>query len=116
MRRGEGIGMDKKRVETIKELKSYLRKIRRKYAIKKMILFGSAARGKTTKHSDLDIILVSAKFRKKSALKRPVPFYLEWDLRRPVDIICYTPEEFESLKNRVSLVREALREGIEIKV
>jgi hypothetical protein len=31
-----------------------------------------------------------------------------------VDFICYTPEEFEKLKKEVSIVSEALKEGIEI--
>jgi hypothetical protein len=30
------------------------------------------------------------------------------------DFICYTPEEFEKLKKEVSIVSEALKEGIEI--
>jgi hypothetical protein len=36
------------------------------------------------------------------------------DLNYPVDFLCYTPEEFNKLKKEVSIVSEALKEGIEI--
>jgi len=31
-----------------------------------------------------------------------------------VDFVCYTPEEFERLRKQVSLVRDAVAEGLEI--
>jgi len=34
------------------------------------------------------------------------------DLPASFDILCYTPEEFERKKNKLSVVREALRERI----
>jgi hypothetical protein len=40
--------------------------------------------------------------------------YDYWELRYPVDFLCYTPKEFEREKKKVSIVSEALREGIEI--
>ena len=39
---------------------------------------------------------------------------MKWPLDLPADFICYTPEEFEKLKKEVSIVSEALKEGIEI--
>ena len=79
-----------------------------------MILFGSYARGKTHRFSDVDLIVVSPRFRRKNIAERASPLYLEWDLDLPVDFLCYTPEEFETLSKRPSLVREALEEGIKI--
>ena len=57
------------------------------------------------------MIVISDEFEEVSPLKRPVKLYLEWDLDYPVDFICYTTKEFEELRKRPSLVREALREG-----
>ncbi|HIH69796.1 nucleotidyltransferase family protein [Methermicoccus shengliensis] len=94
------------------EIENFLEKISKRYGIKKAIIFGSAARGEFKEDSDIDLIIVSGEFKGKSALKRPVQLYLEWDLNYPVDFICYTTEEFENLKNRPSIVREALREGV----
>lgn len=83
--------------------------------INKMILFGSMAKGKLHKDSDIDLIVVSGKFRGKKSFKRSVGFYKFWNLDYPVDFLCYTPEEFNKLKKQITIVREAVREGIEIK-
>ena len=79
-----------------------------------MILFGSMATGRAHKDSDIDLILVSDKFRGKKSFRRSIGFYKYWDLDYPVDFLCYTPEEFNKLKNQISIVREAVRKGIEI--
>jgi len=104
--------MDQEKDEILRRLKGFIKR----HKVEKAVLFGSAARGEARESSDLDIILVSDEFKGKSALKRPVPFYLEWDLGYPVDFLCYTPEEFNDLKEKVTIVREAVREGIEVKV
>ena len=65
-------------------------------------------------HSDVDLILVSKKFRGKKFHSRFKGLWLKWDLGLPVDFLCYTPEEFEELKKEVSVVSEAVRGGIEI--
>ena len=41
--------------------------------------------------------------------------YDYWNLNYPVDFLCYTPKEFNKLKNQITIVREAVRDGIEIK-
>jgi len=102
--------MDKERVEIIKKLRDFLKK----HAIEKAILFGSYARGEAKKDSDIDLILVSKEFEGKSPLKRPVRFYMDWRMGYPVDFLCYTPEEFNNLRKQVSIVSQALKEGIEI--
>lgn len=101
----------KKHIELLKEFK---RKVSEKIPIQKMILFGSRARGKPHRWSDFDLIIVSEKFREEGGLRRAVGFYDYWDLDYPVDFLCYTPEEFNKLKDRITIVREAVREGIEI--
>lgn len=79
-----------------------------------MILFGSRARGRAHQDSDVDLLLVSERFRRKGAIERAYPLYLKWGLDYPVDFLCYTPEEFRELLKRPSLVRVALDEGITI--
>jgi hypothetical protein len=51
-------------------------------------------------------------FKGKSPLKRPVVLYLEWTMDYPVDFLCYTPEEFEEKRKEISIVRQAIKEGI----
>ncbi len=101
-------------VALIKELQRFQRRIAEQYQIRRMILFGSQARGDARKDSDVDLVVVSPRFRKKNAIDRASMLHLEWDLKRPVDFLCYTPEEFRELSRRPSIVKVALEEGIPI--
>lgn len=103
--------MDKR--EFIKKLKEFKKNLREKYNVDKIILFGSRASGKYKKDSDVDLIVVG-KFKGKSNLERVPALHLEWNIDLPVDILCYTPREFDRLKDRITIVRDAVREGIEI--
>lgn len=103
------------RKKHIEQLKEFKKKLSKKISISKIILFGSRARGKARRWSDFDLIIVSPDFERESSLNRAIGFYDYWTLDYPVDFLCYTPEEFERLKKKVSIVREALSEGIIIK-
>jgi uncharacterized protein len=98
----------------VRQLQHFRGRIQARYKVEKMILFGSRAHGKTHRFSDVDLIIVSPRFRRKNIIARASPLHLEWDLDLPVDFLCYTPEEFAALSRRPSLVQEALREGIPI--
>jgi predicted nucleotidyltransferase len=103
--------MDKKEAERIiQKIKEFKKKI----GVEKIIIFGSFARGEFKEDSDIDLILIGKKFRGKDPFKRSKGLWLKWDLGLPVDFLCYTPEEFEELKKKVSIVSEAVREGIEV--
>ena len=102
----------KKNIEKLKEFKEELGK---HIKLDKMILFGSRVKDKATRYSDFDLIVVSPSFRGKRDLQRGLYFYKYWHLHYPVDFLCYTPEEFNKLKRQVTIVREAVQEGIEIK-
>ena len=99
----------------LKIVKKFRENLVKAIILRKLILFGSRARGKTNKWSDFDLIVVSPDFKKKNFLERGGDLYDYWDYDYPVDFLCYTPEEFDKLKKRVTIVREALKEGIEIK-
>ncbi|MEN3001533.1 MAG: nucleotidyltransferase domain-containing protein [Armatimonadota bacterium] len=79
---------------------------------KLVLLFGSRARGTAREDSDLDIIVVSQAFEGMHFLKR-MPFVLRLvRFPRHVDLLCYTPAEFEQIQQVSSIVREAMREGV----
>ena len=103
-----------RRTTVVKKLKTFKSNLNRKVPIKRMIFFGSRVSGKPHRDSDIDLIIVSDKFRKKKFRYRPLGFYDYWNLSYPVDFLCYTPEEFNKLKKQITIVREAVREGIEI--
>ena len=98
----------------LKIVKEFKKKLSKKIPVSKVILFGSRATGKTPKWSDFDLIIVSSKFKKEKSFKRVPEMYDYWDCNYPVDFLCYTPEEFNKLKKKATILREALKQGIEI--
>jgi predicted nucleotidyltransferase len=100
--------------DLMEKIRKFKEKISENIRIDEMLIFGSFARGDMKEDSDIDIILVSRDFSGVKPMKRSVKLYMLWDLPYPVDFICYTPEEFERLKNKPSIVREALEEGIAV--
>jgi len=102
--------MDKKKSQVISKLKQF----KKQNQIDKMYWFGSRVAGKPHRWSDIDLVVVSKTFRGKGLLQRAPPLHLKWNLNYPVDLLCYTPQEFNKLKKQITLVRQAVREGIEI--
>lgn len=95
-------------------VRAFKKNLEKKISIKKMIFFGSRVHGKTHKWSDFDILIVSPEFKGKKSFERGIGFYKHWKEDKPVDFLCYSPEEFEYLKKRITLVKAAVEEGIEI--
>lgn len=91
-----------------------IKKFKKEINADKIILFGSYARGEADEHSDIDLILVSKEFEGKDFHSRFKGLWLKWNLDLPVDFIPFTPKEFNKLKKQVSIVSEALKEGIRI--
>ena len=103
-----------KRTSLKKELNGFVKKISVKYSLEQMYLFGSRARGRAKKWSDVDLLLVSKAFQGKKSLKRAPPLNMAWDLEYPVDFICLTPKEFEAKKKEFGIVQEVLKHGIRL--
>lgn len=88
------------------ELEKILNKLRKDPSVRLVLLFGSLARGDASDHSDIDLIVV--KETEKRFLDRLDEFYD--DAREAMDILVYTPQEFEYMKVR-PFVKRALQEG-----
>ena len=76
---------------------------------KLVILFGSRARGDDDEHSDVDLIVVYE--TEKRFLDRLDELYSLWDLPGAVDMLAYTPEEFERMKGESGFVADAVEQG-----
>jgi predicted nucleotidyltransferase len=74
----------------------------------RIILFGSLGRGESGAWSDLDLIVVLAS--DLPFIKRLGWLYDRIQPRVGLDLLAYTPQEFETLRERPFL-RRALREG-----
>lgn len=99
------------------EVRRFLRRLRQSpYHIERAIIFGSRARGDHLEESDLDLILVSRDFKGVFFTDRSSQVHRYWDGDLGLEVLCYTPEEFEKKRRMIGLVQDAIREGIEIPV
>jgi predicted nucleotidyltransferase len=83
--------------------------------VRKIILFGSRASGKASKLSDYDFLIVTEKtylFPEKMLLSKQVREKLSV---YPIDVIIKSVDEFNQQRDEIgTLVREVLKEGVEI--
>jgi hypothetical protein len=77
-----------------------------------LVWYGSRSRGAATHPgADFDLIVVAPEFGGLAWVERLVTAYGHWPITQAADILCYTPDEFERLARRASIVREALQTG-----
>lgn len=103
--------MDPKDVKKIRTFRINLEKV---LNIEKMIVFGSRARGDHLRHSDFDVIIVSEDFEQIKFVERPAALYQYWPYDLSLELLCYTPKEFERKIKQIGTVQIAVKEGIEI--
>jgi predicted nucleotidyltransferase len=89
--------------------------IEERFAPVHVILFGSRAHGTPHIESDLDVIVVSERFSPIRFVNRAFQFKRAVRPHLGMDVLCYTPKEFEKLKTGVGIVADASREGIWLK-
>jgi hypothetical protein len=92
----------------------FARRVRAAFKVDKIILFGSRVRGDYLSESDYDFIIVSDDFKGLPFNRRMTLMYELWDSSLPIEPLCYTKEEFERKSNQISIVRDAVRDGIEV--
>lgn len=100
--------------ETLVEVKRFLEALGRDWPLERAILFGSRARGDHLRYSDVDLLLVSDAFEGIAFPDRPSKLYQHWEGGLPLEILCYTPTEFDKKRRMIGLVRDAVEEGISL--
>jgi predicted nucleotidyltransferase len=90
----------------------YLPRLRRRYQPDLVLVFGSRVRGEALAESDLDLLVVSERFRGISFLERASGLLAELEPPFSVDVLCYTPEEFARKRRELGIVSLALKEGM----
>ena len=88
--------------------------VKEKFEPEHIILFGSRAKNDYLKHSDYDVIVVSNIFEGVHFLDRLTMLFELWDYDFDLDILAYTPEEFEEKRHEIGIVNQAVKEGIEL--
>jgi len=76
----------------------------------KIVLFGSACRVPWDETGDVDLIIVYNS--PKRFLERLKELYERWDLPKAVDILAYTPKEFDELMMENPFLQDAVERGI----
>lgn len=92
-------------------LNETIRRLVERFRPQKVILFGSQARGTANDRSDMDLIVLCDSFADRHELEARMYASLR-GIPAPIDLLVYTPEEFEAERRRVGTVaRPASREG-----
>ncbi len=95
----------------IQEIALKVRPIFEKYGIKKAILFGSIARGRQSRKSDVDLLLIQQTEKTYFERFEGLLGELYKVIRgRDIEVFIYTPEEFTAIAHR-GFVKRALQEG-----
>lgn len=92
--------------------RTYLPRIVRKFRPTRVLVFGSRARGDALEHSDLDLIVVSEAFAGVPWLERSVRVLDAVWIPFGVELLCYTPEEYDRKRQELGIVRTATNEGL----
>ena len=106
--------MDSEKDKVIALLKKFKNQVGKRIKIVKLILFGSRAGDNAKEWSDVDILLVSYDFEGEKYFKRSPEFYQMWDYAYDIDILCLTQKELAKKENQIGIIRQAVKEGIEI--
>jgi predicted nucleotidyltransferase len=95
-----------------REVKRYLKSLPIKVDL--AILFGSTVYGERLRDSDIDLIVVSEDFKEVPFEKRILTLQKHWKHRVMLEAFGFTPEEFESLKDKSIVIQEAVEKGKKI--
>lgn len=92
----------------------YINSLKQQVKVDGVFLFGSFAYGKPTRHSDVDLAIVSSDFAKKEYKNRS-----QWLSRMRDDVACqvamdlvgYTPKEFANIEKYSAIMAYAKKHG-----
>lgn len=100
-------------------LEKYLDRLRELYDPVQLWVFGSRVQGEPDRGSDIDLLIVSERFRevprdrRRSTFREQTGIFYDSSIGS-VDPLCYTPEEFEHGKRAPCIIREAVRHGVRV--
>jgi predicted nucleotidyltransferase len=99
-----------------RELARFLKRLKRELGVVEVYIFGSRAYGNPLLESDLDMIVVSEVFGKRSFIENMELLSRMWDGSFTVEMFPYTPEQLRRYAERKTVVSEALKRGIRIRL
>ena len=103
--------ISKKLKEKINEYVKILKKD--KLPIKKVVLFGSYAKGKQNKWSDVDLCIVSPKFKDPFEAMQYLSLKTSFDMKYAIEPVGFSVKDF---KQGSILINEIKRTGVEMSI
>jgi len=97
-----------------RELLAFMRRLKEELGASEVYLFGSRVYGIPLKDSDLDMIVVSEKFKERGFIENMELLSRLWDGSFTIEIFPYTPEQIKKYNGRKVIITEALEKGIKI--
>lgn len=92
----------------------YIKTLKKKIEVDGILLFGSFAWGQPTKHSDVDLVVISKDFSKYNFDSRLSLLNHARDkisYQAAMDIIGYTPKEFSQIEKYSAIMSKAKQKG-----
>ena len=84
----------------ISGIREWVKQATSKLEANSIVIFGSTARREALPYSDVDILIISKKFKKMKTEDRIRLILETWNINKPVHPICLTPEEAEKMTNK----------------
>jgi predicted nucleotidyltransferase len=96
--------------QLLQEIGEKLAPIFARYDVERAFVFGSVARGEQTRRSDIDLIVIQETDKRFLDRYEGILADIHTALRRGVDLLIYTPTEFEELP-RTAFVRRMINDS-----
>ena len=90
--------------------------MKRELGAVEVYIFGSRVYGTPLLESDLDMIVVSEEFGRRGFIENMELLSRMWDGSFTVEMFPYTPEQLERYAEKKTVVSEALKRGIRIRL
>jgi len=91
-----------------------LPKLVEEFSPENVLIFGSRASGSAEENSDIDVIVVSSYFADMPFLRRMPCVLKKVPFVKHVDYLCYTPDEYERIKDESVIIMDALENSMEL--
>ncbi len=94
----------------------FLKRLKRELGAVEVYIFGSRVYGTPLLESDLDVIVVSEEFGRRGFIENMELLSRMWDGSFTVEMFPYTPEQIEKYAEKKTVISEALKKGIRIRL
>jgi predicted nucleotidyltransferase len=97
-----------------KEIAKLLNKLKKELKVEEAYIFSSRVYGDPLRESDIDILIVSDKFKNKGFIENMIRVSMLLDGNLDVEIFPYTREDLIKYKGKKIVITEALEKGMRI--